>query len=51
MSDKGLKEIASAEVKPFLELLQYQDGSIVSRGLLKTTEAVSPCSHLTTVKD
>jgi quercetin dioxygenase-like cupin family protein len=35
MSDKGLKEITSAEVKPFLELLQYQDRSIVSRVLLK----------------
>ena len=35
MSDKGLKEITSAEVKPLLELLQYQDGSIVSRVLLK----------------
>ena len=35
MSDKGSKEITSAEVKPLLELLQYQDGSIVSRVLLK----------------
>jgi quercetin dioxygenase-like cupin family protein len=35
MSDKGLKEITNAEVKPLLELLQYQDGSIVSRVLLK----------------
>src|SRR6476620_846371 len=35
MSDKVLKEITSAEVRLLLELLQYQDGSIVSRVLLK----------------
>ena len=37
MSDKVLKEITSAEVRPLLELLQYQDGSIVSRVLLKNS--------------
>ena len=35
MSDAGQVQTASAEVKPLVELLQYQDGSIVSRVLLK----------------
>lgn len=35
MGDKEPIETLSAEVKPLGELLQYQDGSIVSRVLLK----------------
>jgi len=35
MSDKEQTQTSSAEVKPLGELLQYQDGSIVSRVLLK----------------
>jgi quercetin dioxygenase-like cupin family protein len=35
MSDKQPIETPSPEVKPLRELLQYQDGSIVSRVLLK----------------
>jgi quercetin dioxygenase-like cupin family protein len=35
MSDKEQIETLSAEVRPLGELLQYQDGSIVSRVLLK----------------
>ena len=35
MSDKNQIETLSAEVKPLGELLQYQDGSTVSRVLLK----------------
>ncbi len=35
MSDKEQIQIASPEVKPLGELLQYQDGSVVSRVLLK----------------
>ena len=35
MGDKEQVEASSAEVKPLAELLQYQDGSIVSRVLLK----------------
>jgi quercetin dioxygenase-like cupin family protein len=35
MSDTEPKEMRSAEVKSLDELLQYQDGSIVSRVLLK----------------
>ena len=35
MTDKDQMETLSAEVKPLGELLQYQDGSIVSRVLLK----------------
>jgi quercetin dioxygenase-like cupin family protein len=35
MSDKQPIETPTAEVKPLGELLQYQDGSIVSRVLLK----------------
>ena len=35
MSDKEQVQTLSAEVKPLGELLQYQDGSIVSRVLLK----------------
>ena len=35
MSDKEQIQTLSAEVKPLGELLQYQDGSIVSRVLLK----------------
>jgi quercetin dioxygenase-like cupin family protein len=35
MSNAGQVKTLSAEVKPLGELLQYQDGSIVSRVLLK----------------
>ena len=35
MSDKDQIQTLSAEVKPVAKLLQYQDGSIVSRVLLK----------------
>jgi len=35
MSEKEQAQALSAEVKPLGELLQYQDGSIVSRVLLK----------------
>ena len=35
MGDKEQVEASSTEVKPLAELLQYQDGSIVSRVLLK----------------
>ena len=35
MSDKEHVQTVNAEVKPLGELLQYQDGSIVSRVLLK----------------
>jgi quercetin dioxygenase-like cupin family protein len=35
VSDKEPMQTLSAEVKPLVELLQYQDGSIVSRVLLK----------------
>ena len=35
MGDKEQVEASSAEVKPLAELLQYQDGSIVSHVLLK----------------
>lgn len=35
MIDEGQLQTLSAEVKPLCELLQYQDGSIVSRVLLK----------------
>lgn len=35
MSEKEPTQAMSAEVKPLGELLQYQDGSIVSRVLLK----------------
>ena len=35
MSDTAQTHTLSAEVKPLRELLQYQDGSIVSRVLLK----------------
>ena len=35
MTDKNQVEVRSAEVKPLVDLLQYQDGSIVSRVLLK----------------
>ena len=35
MSDKEQVEASSTEVKPLAELVQYQDGSIVSRVLLK----------------
>ena len=35
MSDTETKEITGAEVKPLLDLLEYQDKSIVSRVLLK----------------
>ena len=35
MSDNGQIQTLSAEVKPLVELMQYQDGAIVSRVLLK----------------
>jgi hypothetical protein len=35
MSDNGQIQTLSAEVKPLVELMQYQDGAIVSRMLLK----------------
>ncbi|MDT5272889.1 MAG: hypothetical protein QOH49_5075 [Acidobacteriota bacterium] len=35
MGDKEQVEASSAEVKPLAELVQYQDGSIVSHVLLK----------------
>ena len=35
MSDKEQVQTLNAEVKPLVELLEYQDGSIVSRVLLK----------------
>src|SRR5436853_7501055 len=35
MGDKEQAQASRAEVKPLAELLQYQDGSIVSRVLLK----------------
>ncbi|MEO7969815.1 MAG: cupin domain-containing protein [bacterium] len=35
MSDPERKQTSSPEAKPLLELLQYQDSSIVSRVLLK----------------
>lgn len=35
MGDKEQVEASSTEVKPLAELVQYQDGSIVSRVLLK----------------
>jgi quercetin dioxygenase-like cupin family protein len=35
MSDKEQVEASSTEVKPLTELVQYQDGSIVSHVLLK----------------
>jgi len=35
MGDKEQVEASSAEVKPLAELVQYQDGSIVSHALLK----------------
>ena len=35
MSDQNQTEVEPAEVKRLLDLLQYQDGSIVSRVLLK----------------
>jgi quercetin dioxygenase-like cupin family protein len=35
MTDKEQTQTVTAEVKPLGELLQYQDGSIVSRVLLK----------------
>ncbi len=37
MSDNKQTQTVSPEVKPLGELLQYQDGSIVSRVLLKNT--------------
>ncbi len=36
MGDKEQVEASSTEVKPLAELVQYQDGSIVSRVLLKS---------------
>ena len=35
MSDQDQSVVRSAEVKQLVDLLQYQDGSIVSRALLK----------------
>ena len=35
MSDQALDQALTAKAKPLVELLQYQDGSVVSRVLLK----------------
>jgi hypothetical protein len=50
MSDKEQIQTLSAEVIPLGELLQYQDGSIVSRVLLKNKGGTVTSSPLTRVK-
>jgi hypothetical protein len=50
MSDADQIQTLSPEVRPLNELLQYQDGSIVSRLLLKNKAAPSGFSPLTWVK-